>query len=85
MFKIPTDDGDSPACFEARNGLMPVGVCANRERRPEPSRGLGLSLLTNLLHIAHFQELDRFLDRTHCEGRLGGYMIVLLPSSSSFS
>lgn len=38
MFKIPTDDGDSPACFEATNGLMPVGVCENPERQPEPSR-----------------------------------------------
>lgn len=38
LFKIPTDDGDSPACFEATNGLMPVGVCENPEQRPEPSR-----------------------------------------------
>lgn len=38
MFKIPTDDGDSPACFEATHGLMPVGVCENPERQPEPSR-----------------------------------------------
>lgn len=38
MFKIPTGDGDSPACFEATNGLMPVGVCENPERQPEPSR-----------------------------------------------
>lgn len=38
MFKIPTGDGDSPACFEATNGLMPVGVCENSERQPEPSR-----------------------------------------------
>ena len=38
MFRIPTDDGDSPACFEATNGLMPVGVCENPERQPERSR-----------------------------------------------
>lgn len=38
MFKIPTNDGDSPACFEATNGLMPVGVCENPEQQPEPSR-----------------------------------------------
>lgn len=38
MFKIPTGDGDSPACFKATNGLMPVGVCENPERQPEPSR-----------------------------------------------
>ena len=38
LLKIPTDDGDSPACFEATNGLMPVGVCENPEQRPEPSR-----------------------------------------------
>ena len=38
MFKIPTGDGNSPACFEATNGLMPVGVCENPERQPEPSR-----------------------------------------------
>lgn len=38
MFKIPTKDGDSPACFEATNGLMPVGVCEHPEQLPEPSR-----------------------------------------------
>lgn len=38
MFKIPTNDGDSPACFEATNGQMPVGVCENPEQLPEPSR-----------------------------------------------
>lgn len=38
VLKIPTDDGDSPACFEATNGLMPVGVCENPEQQPEPSR-----------------------------------------------
>lgn len=38
MFKIPTHDGDSPACFEATNGLMPVGVCENPEQLSEPSR-----------------------------------------------
>ena len=37
MFKIPTDDGDSPACFEATNSLMPIGVCENPEQQPEPS------------------------------------------------
>lgn len=38
MFKLPTKDGDSPACFEATNGLMPVGVCENPKQLPEPSR-----------------------------------------------
>lgn len=38
LFKIPTKDGDNPACFEATNGLMPVGVCENPTLQPEPSR-----------------------------------------------
>lgn len=38
LFRIPTNDGDSPACFEATNGLMPVGVCENPQQQPEPSR-----------------------------------------------
>ena len=38
LFKIPIDDGDSPACFEATNGLMPIGVCENPEQQPERSK-----------------------------------------------
>lgn len=38
LFKIPTKDGDNPACFESTNGLMPVGVCENPTRQPERSR-----------------------------------------------
>ena len=38
LFKLPTKDGDNPACFEATNGLMPVGVCENPDGQPEPSR-----------------------------------------------
>lgn len=38
LFKIPTKDGDNPACFESTNGLMPVGVCENPTREPERSR-----------------------------------------------
>lgn len=38
LLKIPTKDGDNPACFEATNGLMPVGVCENPTLQPEPSR-----------------------------------------------
>lgn len=36
-------------------------------------------ILKNHVRIAYFQELDSFLDRTHCEGRLGRYVIALLP------
>lgn len=38
LYKIPTKDGDNPACFESTNGLMPVGVCENPTRQPERSR-----------------------------------------------
>lgn len=38
LFKIPTKDGDNPACFQVTNGLMPVGVCENPTLQPEPSR-----------------------------------------------
>lgn len=38
LFKIPTKDGDNPACFEVTNGLMPVGVCENPTLQPQPSR-----------------------------------------------
>lgn len=38
LFKIPTKDGDNPACFETTNGLMPVGVCENPTLQPERSK-----------------------------------------------
>lgn len=38
LFKIPSKDGDNPACFQSTNGLMPVGVCENPSRQPERSR-----------------------------------------------
>lgn len=42
-------------------------------------------LLIILLRITYFLKFDRFPDRTYCEGKLGGYIIALLPCSSFFS
>ena len=42
-------------------------------------------LLTIVIRIAYFQDLDRFPDHAHCESRLDRYMIALLPSSLFFS
>lgn len=36
--RIPINDGDNPACYDATNGLMPVGVCQNPEQSPQPSK-----------------------------------------------
>lgn len=38
LFKIPTDSGDSPACFEHTKGLLPIGVCDSLGIGPVPSR-----------------------------------------------
>ena len=38
LFRIPINDGDSPACYDATNGLLPVGVCQNPQQSPEPSK-----------------------------------------------
>lgn len=38
LFRIPTSDGDSPTCWDATFGLMPVGVCQNPQQSPQPSK-----------------------------------------------
>lgn len=38
LFKISTQDGDSPACFEHTRGLLPIGVCDSLGTGPVPSR-----------------------------------------------
>lgn len=38
LFRIPVNDGDNPACYDATNGLMPVGVCQNPQQSPQPSK-----------------------------------------------
>lgn len=38
LFKIPTNGGDSPACFEHTRGLLPIGVCDSLGIGPVPSR-----------------------------------------------
>lgn len=38
LFRIPINDGDNPTCYDATNGLMPVGVCQNPQQSPEPSK-----------------------------------------------
>lgn len=38
LFKLSTQDGDSPACFEHTRGLLPIGVCDSLGKGPVPSR-----------------------------------------------
>lgn len=38
LFRIPINDGNNPICYDATYGLMPVGVCPNPQRNPQPSR-----------------------------------------------
>lgn len=38
LFKVSTQDGDSPACFEHTRGLLPIGVCDSLGIGPVPSR-----------------------------------------------
>lgn len=38
LFKISTQAGDSPACFEHTRGLLPIGVCDFLGTGPVPSR-----------------------------------------------
>ena len=38
IFKISTQDGDSPTCFEQTRGLLPIGVCDSFGTGPVPSR-----------------------------------------------
>lgn len=38
LFRIPINDGDNPACYDATNGLLAVGVCQNPQQTPEPSK-----------------------------------------------
>lgn len=38
LFRIPMNDGDNPTCYDATNGLMPVGVCQNPLQTPQPSK-----------------------------------------------
>ncbi len=37
VLKVPTKDGDNPACYEATHGLMPIGVCENPLQNPRAS------------------------------------------------
>lgn len=38
LFKLSTQDGDSPACFQHTRGLLPIGVCDSLGTGPVPSR-----------------------------------------------
>lgn len=38
LLRIPINDGNNPICYDATYGLMPIGVCQNPQRNPQPSR-----------------------------------------------